>query len=776
MKRESQEHEVRPRPVDGTGNLPTAPRPAAQIAPVTHPGTPKATAAVAITPIGLLRAFRRRAILALGVAILAAGIAGPAAWSLVPVTFKAQAKLQIAAQPPKILFPTLEAQDLGGDAYKRYQSTQQTLVKSQLVLNAALSNPEVSKYSMIAEQGDPVAWLQAKLNVEFVAGSEVMEISLTGRNPVEVAGIVNAVKTAYMDEVANVEAKHRTGRYENLVKIKERYTENLKQRRELMRKLAETVGSNDNDTLALRQQYAMEHLEHLQKELLEIQSQKRRMEAQVKVRAHSEERVADEPPASKYSGADLDKLVDQHPSIASLLEKLDAQEEQLNSEMVRFRRVARNPVSEPVLHALRNDINATLKLLARRRAEVRPLVLRQLQEGGTDERVVQANDDDRERAMLEDLEGRLKSEIDSIKVTNHSLTVNTLDLQSIKDDVTQLEAAATKVASEVEALSVEVSAPPRIRPIDDAVVPRTRDDKKRFMTIGMVTFGSFFAGIFGIAFLELLSRKVDSVEEVPSDLGLSVVGALPILPPRTHHPDVIARRETEKDRYWRNLLLESIDATRTMLVHAAQTRSHRVVMISSAVAGEGKTSLASYLATSLARSGLRTLLVDADFRSPSIHHLFDLPRSPGLSELARGESDLDGVVLCTPIEDLAVLPAGSCDRQTLRLLAKGGLGPLFDRLKERFDFVIVDSSPVLPVADTLLVGQEVDAVLFSIMQEVSRKTKVSAAIQRLESLNVHVLGAVVTGRTGGLYGTSYYGPDSTYPGLPESVAEPSTPS
>jgi polysaccharide biosynthesis transport protein len=776
MKPESQERQVLPRAVDGAGNLSTAPRPAAQIVPVTRPGMPSSTAAVAITPMSLLRALRRRAILALGVAILAAGIAGPAAWSLVTVAFKAQAKLQIAAQPPKILFQTLETQDLGGDAYKRYQSTQQTLVKSQLVLNAALSNPEVSKYSMIREQSDPVTWLQAKLSVEFIAGSEVMEISLNGRDPVEVAGIVNAVTTAYMDEVANVDAKHRTGRYENLVKIKERYQENLKQRREIMRKLAETVGSNDRDTLALRQQYAMEHLEHLQKELLEIESQKRRVEARVKVRAHPEERASDESSAPKYSSADVDKLVDQHPSVASLLEKLDAQVERLNSEMVRVQRVARNPVSEPLLHALRNDINATRRLLARRRAEVRPVALRQLQQGGTEEQVVQVDEDQRELAMLGDLEGRLKSEIDSIKVTNHSLTVNTLDLQSIKDDVTQLEAAATKVATEVEALSVELSAPPRIRPIDDAVVPRTRDDKKRFMTVGMVTFGSFFAGLLGIAFLELLSRKVDSVEEVPSDLGLSVVGALPILPPRTHHPEVIAQRQTEKDRYWRNRLLESIDATRTVMVHAAQTRSHRVVMISSAVAGEGKTSLASYLATSLARSGLRTLLVDADLRSPSIHHLFDLPKSPGLSELARGEIDLDGVIRCTPIEDLDVLPAGCCDRQTLRLLAQGGLGPLFDRLKERFDFVIVDSSPVLPVADTLLIAQGVDAVLFSIMQEVSSKTKVSAAIQRLESLDVHLLGAVVTGTTGGLYGTSYYGPDSTYPGLPESVAEPSTPS
>ena len=103
---------------------------------------------------------------------------------------------------------------------------------------------------------------------------------------------------------------------------------------------------------------------------------------------------------------------------------------------------------------------------------------------------------------------------------------------------------------------------------------------------------------------------------------------------------VRSHRHAEKDRYWQNLMLESIDATRTMLIHAARTGSHRVVMITSAVGGEGKTSLASHLATSLARSGLRTLLIDADLRSPSIHRLFDLPLGPGLSEVLRGEVDL----------------------------------------------------------------------------------------------------------------------------------------
>jgi capsular exopolysaccharide synthesis family protein len=163
-------------------------------------------------------------------------------------------------------------------------------------------------------------------------------------------------------------------------------------------------------------------------------------------------------------------------------------------------------------------------------------------------------------------------------------------------------------------------------------------------------------------------------------------------------------------------------------------------------------------------------LIDADLRSPAIHRLFDLPVAAGLSEVLRGEALLPKVIGETAVEGLKVLTAGQCDRRTLRVLAQGGLGPFLAELKEQFDFVIVDSSPILPVADALIVAQQVDAVLFSIFRDVSRKTKVFAALQRLHSLGVPVLGAVVTGVHDGLYGSGYYA-ESPYSTLPETAAD-----
>jgi succinoglycan biosynthesis transport protein ExoP len=765
MKPESPRRGELPPPV--TDHEIVAPTPIIQAVPIPRSGMTTTAPATNLSTTSLLRALRRRQMLALGVAILAAGIAGPSAWFLLPpAKYKAQARLQVAAQPPKVLFQTIE--NFAGDDYRRYQNTQQTLVKSRLVLNTALQDPKVGWFRLVREQIDPIAWLQDELKVEFVANSEVMEIALSGNDPVEIAGLVNAVKTAYMDEVVNVDIKRRAERHSKLKEIKEKYGDLLKERRQNLRKLAETVGSDDRETLALRQQYAMEHLEYLRKELLNIQSLKRRAEARYKIKVKADE-ASSEVKAPTYSEADIDALVDQERSVAALLDTLDQQEEQLNAKVVELRRVLRNPNSEPLLQRLRSEIKATRRLLAQRRAAVRPIAIRQLEGQAVDDQVVQNDELDQERAMLNDLERQLTEEITSISQGNQKMTVNTLNLQELQDTVAQMHEAAAKVGSEVEALNVELDAPSRIRLIEDAAVPLTRDQKKRFMMIAMITLGSFFGSLFGIAFLELQSRKVDSVDDVPLELGLTVVGALPILPSKSSRGGVPALRD--KDRYLRNLLLESVDATRTMLVHAARTGSHRVVMITSAVGGEGKTSLASYLATSLARSGLRTLLVDADLRSPSIHGLFDLPATAGLSELLRGEAQLADVIANTAVEGLRIMTAGRCDRRTIRDLSQGVLGPIFEQLKEQFDFVIVDSSPILPVADASLIAQQVDAVLFSVFRDVSRKTKVFAALQRLHCLGVRILGAVVTGAHGGIYGNDYYDSEYTYSGLPESAAD-----
>jgi capsular exopolysaccharide synthesis family protein len=178
-------------------------------------------------------------------------------------------------------------------------------------------------------------------------------------------------------------------------------------------------------------------------------------------------------------------------------------------------------------------------------------------------------------------------------------------------------------------------------------------------------------------------------------------------------------------------------------------------MVASALKGEGKTSLASHLATSLARARRRTLLIDCDLRSPAIHRMFDVLSEPGVCEILRGQAALADAIQPTIAEGLSIIPAGRCDSQAIQALAQGNLGSIFDELKQQYDYIVVDTAPVLPVADSLQVCQHVDAVLFSVLRDVSRLPKVYAAYERLATLGVRMLGAVVAGTRCEHYASSY---------------------
>ena len=289
-----------------------------------------------------------------------------------------------------------------------------------------------------------------------------------------------------------------------------------------------------------------------------------------------------------------------------------------------------------------------------------------------------------------------------------------------------------------------------------------KDEKRRYQATAFASVAALACVLFGVSFWEVRARRISSMDQVVRSLGMRVVGSLPPLPTQANRRALSGPRGSRYD--WQKILVESVDATRALLLYAARVQGLRVVMVTSAQASEGKTSLASHLAASLARAGRKTLLVDCDFRRPAIHKLFDLASSTGLAEVLRGEARLADIIYPSPASNLAIIPAGQVDPVAMEALGRGDLQTYFDDLKSQFDFIIVDSAPVLPVADSLLISQHVDAVIFAILHDVSRIPNVQAAYKRLESLGVRILGAVVAGAEDREFGSKYsyyYYADST---------------
>ena len=274
---------------------------------------------------------------------------------------------------------------------------------------------------------------------------------------------------------------------------------------------------------------------------------------------------------------------------------------------------------------------------------------------------------------------------------------------------------------------------------------------------------------FGLVFWEYSHRRVYSSNDVTRGLNLPLLGTLPLLSDGARR-GVPAGNQAE-NTHEQNALIESVDAIRTSLLHLARTENIHVVMVTSPSVGEGKTTLACHLAASLARGSRNTLLVDCDLRNPAAHRQFDLPNEPGFSEALRGEIDYDEAILPTPVARLSLLPAGKADRLAIQCLAQENVDKVFHMLKEQYEFIIIDVPPVLPVADSLLIGQYADAVLFAVMRNVSRLPAIHAAQQKLSALGIRMLGAVVIGEQADAFAQGIF---ATGAGVREAVDQGAT--
>jgi succinoglycan biosynthesis transport protein ExoP len=744
-----------------------------RLVPAARPAKPPP--AIVSAPLGirgLLRGLRRHWGIAVALGLLLALPAAAGTWFLATgARYSDQAMLHVEATPPTFVFKTSDTSAEERSEFTTYQQTQATLIKSRFVLGAALRHPDIARLRCVVEQDDPVAWLAEKLSISFTG--EVMSVGLQLDDRQAVVKLINAVTDAYLNEVVNVERNRRMERHSKLRELYADYTKSLNNRRETLRKLAEAAGSNDKETLAFKQQLAIERHAAAENELRRLRAQMRdaRMELDVLGPAPRPESQP-QPAAAPGPGKELEAALDAAIARDATVQRHQARIAELQRLIDQYRRVARN-AADPAIRATRAELASTRAALEQHRAQLRKLLLDQYEaERQPRPEEGPAAPDDRELLarrlkVLEQYEKDLADEVAKLEKGVHSFNVTALDWETTRDELQYSERAAERIGQEAEALKVELEAPSRIWLIEKAEVPRDLGSKRRILASAAAGSGIFGLVLFGFAWFAARGRHVMAVDEVVYGLGMDLVGVLPRMPGR--RPRALAGPSPAPADPWQDLLLESVDATRAMLLHALRTESIQVVMVASAQTGEGKTSLACHLATSLARARRRTLLVDCDLRCPSAHVLFDQPLAPGVCEVLRGEVELADAIVPTMAAGLSLLPAGSSDASAIDALAQGNLQGLLDQLREQFDSIILDSAPILAVADTLQICQHADAVLFSVLRDVSRLPKIHAAYERLARLGVRILGAVVAGAQvedyNAMYSYSYaYGRRGPAPG------------
>jgi capsular exopolysaccharide synthesis family protein len=192
---------------------------------------------------------------------------------------------------------------------------------------------------------------------------------------------------------------------------------------------------------------------------------------------------------------------------------------------------------------------------------------------------------------------------------------------------------------------------------------------------------------------------------------------------------------------------DAVDSAATLVAHELEATAARVLLITSAVEHEGKSTLASELAASFARNGQRTLLIDSDLVRPGLHQRFGLPLSPGLSEALWKQTAPDTGIRELDTPNLYLLTAGQADPRVAQALGRDAMEPLLKHYRDEFDMIVIDSSPVLPLAHAMRISKHVDAALLAVRNNRSVIPAVTSAYQRLLALQVQVLGAVFIGPT-----------------------------
>ena len=347
-------------------------------------------------------------------------------------------------------------------------------------------------------------------------------------------------------------------------------------------------------------------------------------------------------------------------------------------------------------------------------------------------------------------EANFKLEVDKQREEVEEIGQSSVDIEMMRAELDDAVAVLSKITEERDALEVELQAKPRIQIVQAAQEPESYDNPNIKIALSvLVCLIGMVLPMGGIVWWDSRKQRINSPEDVAKGLGVPVIGSVPIIPGRAirrlNSPD-------HQNQQWNVRLTESIDSIAAKLLRNAAIENTRVVLITSAVSGEGKTTLATQVAMSLARAGRRTVLVDFDLRRPAIDKAFQLPLHPGVSEALCGENEILELVQPTGASNLSVVTAGRCDRHALRALSNGVDEQLFAELRAEYEFVVVDGSPILPVADSRYVSQHVDAVVLSVFRDYSRAPKVVAACEILETFGVKDIEAVVTSSSEGGYG------------------------
>lgn len=293
-----------------------------------------------------------------------------------------------------------------------------------------------------------------------------------------------------------------------------------------------------------------------------------------------------------------------------------------------------------------------------------------------------------------------------------------------------------------------------VRIVDVAEVPRTpTGPNRRTEFLFAILIGSVAA--IGMVFgLEYIDNRIKTPDEITGHLHLPCLGLVPAAPEKQIGAAPLINNGAPAH------FSEAFRALRTNVLFSSVDEGSRMIVITSTGSSEGKTVIASNLALALAQAHQRVLLIDADMRRPQVHSYFSHGQEPGLSNFIVGESEAGEVVHESGTAGLWLLPSGRIPPNPAELLGSGRFKDFLASMRERFDWIIIDTPPVMAVTDACLMAHMANGVLFVVGAEMTNRNAAKRALKQLKMARAGFIGGILNRvdiENNGYYYASYYG-------------------
>ncbi len=666
-----------------------------------------------------LHAIRRRWLLALLMGSVVAAASALGLWFLFPESSSATALFQVSNQQDSLFGMNRQTQQ----SFDVMKKTQLAKLKSNYVLTAAIRDPKVGGLSALAGEKDPVQWLQDNLEVDFPQNGEVLSIALSGNElPEDLVTLVNAVAKAYQDEVITDMRQIRATNHDLLARKLAELNSEMKEKLNTYLDIAKESDRPYDQNRDAKTELLLRDIQEAQRKQDELTSQIFQNQTDFVITKNELEDPA-------VVDAQIDEAVERDYQVMQLHDEIGQME--MDRLAASSGRGGRTAATLDKKIALKNQ------QLDAYRKELKTKMLREYR---SKPNVASAQLAKRYGVMLRGLQTQLAgiTKTKDAKMKELQTRVERVgDLEVRKAELDQLQLIANDMSSKLESLDIETAAAnDQIKSLQPAVPTRGINTYQHYAIAALGGLSGFGLTCLGVAYLEFRNRRLNAPNEVDEGLGIRVVGTL---------PDLSGSKALDPNHPVVAQLTESIDGVRTILMHDSSAKRRQVVLLTSAATAEGRTTVASQLAASLARAGRRTLLIDGDLRRPTLHALFDLPLEDGLCEVLRAEVDVADVIRPTHAESLWLLTAGYCDIDAIHALATEQMQPVFDKLRAEYDFIIIDGAPVLGMSDALIFGQYSDGAILSVRRDQSQMPKIHQAAELLRGVGVRIIGAVVNG-------------------------------